>query len=661
MDHARERSPGTLAVGPPAPPVNAASPRTTGQRTTGQRTTGRPTTGRVAHLTRGRLARLAARPLARQVMLLLGYLAAGVAVTWPRAAYLTGRLPDNIDQSSYVWGLWWVAHQISHLSNPWFTDHLAAPAGVALGFDTLMPLPGAIMTPVTLVFGPSVSFSLLAIVLPGLLCYAMYRAARLWLPSPAGAIAAGAFYGLATALAWQDWYHLNIAAGALFLPLALAASVRLTRQPRPARAVLLGLVLGASALVNQESTIMAAVIVTGVLLPWLARPPRLAKLRWAALAVAAGVLAAGPQIAAMAGQWLAGGATVAPGVLAQWDAAYGAPPASLFAPSPRLGTFGLHNVASAFVYADQREGMPTYGVMLSLLAIGGLVAGWRRCSARLLAVAWVLAAALALGPVLVAGQRQYVPFATIWHGVRMSRVLPYTWFVQIPGLAAFREADRFMLLGLVPAALLAGNAIGWLCGRALPRGWPGLRGWLWPVLAAALALAALEAGYAGNPSVGTIPTAMPALDRPIAADRSGSLVVDVPFGLRGGVAPYGARIPVRSLVLATADGHPRSDSYTSWVPAASIAAIRAHPFYRRLNAADWGQPSSAAQLRSAHADALRMRVGWALVWRPAPAILRYLRGTGFRYDYRADGVLVYRLSLLRRGVLTLTGRPYRRK
>src|SRR5712691_6612633 len=110
-----------------------------------------------------------------QLILLLCYLAAGVAVTWPRASYVNGRLLGNRDQSSYVWDFWWIAHQVTHLGNPWFTAQLAAPAGTQLGFDTLMPLPGLLMTPVTLAFGPSASYNLLAIVIPGLTCYLAYR------------------------------------------------------------------------------------------------------------------------------------------------------------------------------------------------------------------------------------------------------------------------------------------------------------------------------------------------------------------------------------------------------------------------------------------------------------------------------------------------------
>ena len=72
-----------------------------------------------------------------------------------------------------------------------------------------------------------------------------------------GAIAAGAFFGLSSMLAWQDWYHLNIAAGTLFLPMTLEAVVRLRRRPGLRQGVILGVVLGASVLVNQESAVMA--------------------------------------------------------------------------------------------------------------------------------------------------------------------------------------------------------------------------------------------------------------------------------------------------------------------------------------------------------------------------------------------------------------------
>ena len=206
-------------------------------------------TGREAALPRGgreaahaRSRRLREPPWVAEAAVLVGFLAAGVLVTWPRATFLAGRLPANSDQAQYVWNMWWIAHVLTHPGNPWFTSYLAAPVGIPLGLDTLMPLLGVVMAPVTLLFGPSASYNLLVIVMPGLAGYAMYRLARLWLPdrtgplARVGALAAGAFYGLSGMVTFQAWAHLHTAAGCVFLPLVVEAAVRLRRDPdRPAR------------------------------------------------------------------------------------------------------------------------------------------------------------------------------------------------------------------------------------------------------------------------------------------------------------------------------------------------------------------------------------------------------------------------------------------
>src|SRR5215831_1115893 len=156
-------------------------------------------------------------PVIRHLAVLASYLTVGIAVTWPRATYLVeGKLPATRDAGVYVWDFWWMLRQVEHLGNPWFTRSIAAPVGSQLGYHALMPLEGVLMLPVTLAFGPSASYNLLSILMPGLLCYATYRAASLWLRSQAGAIAAGAFFGLASDMAWHDWYQMNLAAGALF-------------------------------------------------------------------------------------------------------------------------------------------------------------------------------------------------------------------------------------------------------------------------------------------------------------------------------------------------------------------------------------------------------------------------------------------------------------
>jgi hypothetical protein len=211
-------------------------------------------------------------------------------------------------------------------------------------------------------------------------------------------------------------------------------------------------------------------------------------------------------------------------------------------------------------------------------------------------------------------------------------------------MAGFREAGRLTMLGMLPAALLAGAAVDWLRRRVAV------------LLIPVLVLAALEAGWAGNLAVATMPTALPGLDRPIAADHSGSIVVDVPFGVRGGVplTREGGAFDPEAQVLATADGHARAVGYVSRLSEKTLMAVRRNAFYAGLLSAQ-GQPrglvlsvtglhSYKALLAAARTDVRRMDIGWVIVWQRSPDVLAYLAKTGFRFDYAADGAWVYRAT-----------------
>ena len=593
--------------------------------------------GRSGHTAggQGRIRAVLARSWVKELAVLAAFLAAGVAATWPLPSYITGRLPLSRDVSIYVWNLWWVAHQIAHLHNPWSTSYLAAPVGLQLGYHTLTPLLGVVMAPITLAFGPSGAYNLLNILLPGLACYAMYRAARLWLPTRTGAIAAGAFFGLSAMLTYQVWYHLNISYGAALLPVTLEATVRLRRKPTIGQAAILGVVLGASVLVNPETAVMALILAALALIPWLAASRATAtllnRLKAMAAAGAVAIVVASPQLLAIYSEARAG-TTATPSTLGYTHWVGNLP--SLFAPSPRLANYGLTG-GLGHIYTSQTrlETMNTFGLVLSVFAVLGLIASWRRLNAWLLALLWLGGAALALGPTVYVGTHMYVPLAQTWQGVRVSLIMPYTWFLRTPGLSVFREADRLALLGLVGAALLAGAAVDWL--------W---RHRLWPLILAVALLGALEAGWSGTPGgVPTTPTTLAALDQPIAADHSGSIVVDVPFGLDN-VPSYGEEPDARAILMATADGHPRAICYASWVPTRTINGIEHHAFYVQLNNAQHDWKRSPAEIAAARADLRGLAVGWVLVWQPAsnPALTQYLAATGFRFAYSADGASVYR-------------------
>jgi hypothetical protein len=438
-------------------------------------------------------------------------------------------------------------------------------------------------------------------------------------------------------LAFQDWYHLHTAAGCVFLPLTLETATLFRRDPTVRRGVILGLVLGASMLVDQELSVLAVILAVLILIPWLARRPGAAAYQATGAAAVTGLVVASPQLVMMVQALAAGHSNPGAGQYAKFAAEL----PGLFAPSPRIAHYGLTGLAAIYHAHTPSEALATFGVVLSALAALGLAVTWQRRGARAFGLLWLGCAALALGPTLYIGNRQFVPLPQAWHGQRVSLLMPDTWLIKLPGLSSFREPDRLALLGLVGAAILAGAAVEWL----LPRSRLALAG--------VALLAAFEAGWAGPP--GTMPTALPAVSRPIAADHSGSIVVDVPFGIRG-IPWYGKAISPMALVLATADGHPRADSYTSWVPRPTLTGIRRHAFYTGLADARVGTKITPAHLAAARKDASSLHIGWVLVWtkrwmapvHPAHhhlhygAIYRFLTATGFHLGYQADGVKVYR-------------------
>ena len=87
-----------------------------------------------------------------------------------------------------------------------------------------------------------------------------------------------------------------------------------------------------------------------------------------------------------------------------------------------------------------------------------------------------------------------------------------------------------------------------------------------------------------------MPATLPALDRPIVGrplrlDRARRAVRPARRDPR--VRPP---VPGPALLLATDDGHPRSISYTSWVPARTINGITSHAFYAVLVQAEHAIP-----------------------------------------------------------------------
>src|SRR5207244_12137027 len=157
------------------------------------------------------------------------------------------------------------------------------------------------------------------------------------------------------------------------------------------------------------------------------------------LATRTGAVVASPRIIAMLQEVVSarGGLAIPPDLLVVSYKQYGIGLPGMFTPTPRVSRFGLGVLAGPFLHGRDNEGLPMFGSVLTVLALFGLAVSWRRRSAWLLAALWAGCAVLALGTSLWIGKHQYLPLAQTWQHVRVSGLMPYTWFVRIPGMSGF--------------------------------------------------------------------------------------------------------------------------------------------------------------------------------------------------------------------------------
>ncbi|SCL23873.1 hypothetical protein GA0070624_2814 [Micromonospora rhizosphaerae] len=151
-----------------------------------------------------------------------------------------GSRPD--DQGFNEWMLAYAAHAVSHLENPFFTTLQNAPSGVNLMTNVGLQLPGLVLTPVTLLFGPAFSYLLFITLNLAGTGYAWYHVlSRHLVRSRAAAFVGGLCCGFAPALVSHSNGHPHITAQWL-VPFILWRVVRLARGGHVVRD---GLVLGA--------------------------------------------------------------------------------------------------------------------------------------------------------------------------------------------------------------------------------------------------------------------------------------------------------------------------------------------------------------------------------------------------------------------------------
>ena len=411
------------------------------------------------------------------------------------ALVITGRLwidpagrmqaGDRGDVDLFAWFVQYAATAVSHGQLPaLFTTAMNAPVGVNLMWNTSFLLPGVLLSPLTLLWGPQVSLTVALTLGFAGSAAALFRVLRRWGASLGAAALGGAVYGFSPALVTSGLghYHLQFA---VLPPLIIDAVARLvTGRGRGVRTGLwLGLLCAAQLFVGEELLVYTAVasLILVVALA-LSRPrevPRRAREALPGLAVAAVVFlvldgyALWTQFAGPLAEHSKLRATLTGNL--SW---FVVPDASLLFHTPASANEAAATLQLPAEYLDY------LGWPLIVVLVIAAVVFWRDLRVRTAAVLWAVLELCALG----GGN---LPIGDVrWPG----RLLPWHWVQGVPGLAQVLPWRFAILADGAAAALLvfaldrALAAVPRAKGRPSWRGWPG---WTRGALGAVAVLAVL--------------------------------------------------------------------------------------------------------------------------------------------------------------------------
>jgi hypothetical protein len=382
-------------------------------------------------------------------LILACYLLAALAVTWhlwaDPAAHTVAGNPNDADV--FAWYLRYDATAVTHGRLPALvTAAMNAPQGINMMWNNSMPLPGVLLTPVTLLAGPQTALTVLTIVGFAGSAASMFLVMRRWGVSTSAAALAGAVYGFSPVLLHASVGHYNVQL-AVLPPLIIDAGLRVcVRSQAPARdGIVLGLLVTAQLFTGEESLMLTGI--TGLLMVAVlaAGQPRAVLARWrpaaSGLAVAAGLtllLAGYPLWVQFFGPLTQSGSPFTPDFFENDLAGFVTPSRYLL----------FHTSSSAAAAARYQGGVPEYLAFLgwpliAVLAVGTL-AFWRRPAVRAAAVTLAVLELLSLGGHPLVG-------GTLQPGV----TLPWHWLEAAPVFQAVLPDRLSIVADGAAAALLA--------------------------------------------------------------------------------------------------------------------------------------------------------------------------------------------------------------
>ncbi len=370
----------------------------------------------------------------------------------PVGRWQTGDIED-VDQAT--WFMRYTATALEHFRLPALvTTAMNAPHSVNLMWNTSLLLPGAVVSPVTLLFGPQMSLTVLLVIGFAGSAASMYYVLRQWNASQLAAALGGFLYGFSPALIQSGVGHYSLVLG-IIPPLLVDRVLRIaTGRGRPIRNGLwLGVLAGAQVFVSEE-TLVDAIIASVVLLVVLAisRPRSvLARLRPLAIGLGAaaipGLLLAGRAIWVQFHGVIVRDASAT--VVIMYDGRWtnlGTLPYAFVTPSRFVL---LHSVYTADSASNYPQPTPEYlaylGVPLIIVLLAAIVIFWRNFPVRVAGITCVALEWMGLGA------RQINPKAVTLPGF----LLPWTYLQHLPVISGLVPDRLCIIADAAAAAVLA--------------------------------------------------------------------------------------------------------------------------------------------------------------------------------------------------------------
>jgi len=153
----------------------------------------------------------------------------------------------------FAWFLRWTPFAVGRRISPFFSDYLNHPDGINLMWNTWVPLPGLLLSPLTLTFGPVLTLNVLLTLAYGLSAWSAYLAIRRYVPNHGAAAVGGLVYGFSPVTIAHS-HHLNLILVFLLPWLLVLVDEILVRQRRSPTwlGVALGVVAAAQVLTGEE-------------------------------------------------------------------------------------------------------------------------------------------------------------------------------------------------------------------------------------------------------------------------------------------------------------------------------------------------------------------------------------------------------------------------